>query len=149
MTLSLGCILELPGVLLNIQMTWPHARLIKSESLRLQPSINSQEVPRDANVQSTLKDSLNQGCLGGSVGWVSDFSSDHDLAVCELEPHVGFCADSSEPGACFGVCVSLFLCSSPTQARSLSLSLSLSKINKHLKNFIRFKMKDSCYEGSY
>ena len=79
------------------------------------------------------------GRLGGSVSWVSDFSSGRDLAVDEFEPHVGLCADGSEPGACLGFCVSLSLCPSPTHARSLSLSLSLSlflslsqlKINKH------------------
>ena len=48
--------------------------------------------------------------------------------VFEIEPHIGLCADSSEPGACFGFCVSLFLCLSPAHA------LFLSKINKHLKN---------------
>ena len=31
-----------------------------------------------------------------------DFSSDHDLTAREFEPRVGLCADSSEPGACFG-----------------------------------------------
>ena len=60
------------------------------------------------------------GRLGGSVGWASDFGSGHDLAVCEFEPRVGLCADSSEPGACFRFCTSLSL-SLPL----LSLSLSL------------------------
>ena len=32
--------------------------------------------------------------------------------VCGFEPCVGLCASSSEPGACFGFCVSLSLCSS-------------------------------------
>ena len=31
------------------------------------------------------------------------------FAVCEFKPHVGLCADSSEPGACFGFCVFLSL----------------------------------------
>ena len=53
------------------------------------------------------------GHLGGSVGWASDFSSGHDLAAREFEPHVGLCADSSEPGACFRFCVSLSLCPNP------------------------------------
>ena len=39
----------------------------------------------------------------------SDFGSGHDLTVCEFEPRVGLCAHSSEPGACFGFCVSLSL----------------------------------------
>ena len=47
------------------------------------------------------------GRLGGSGGWVSDFGSGHDLTVGEFEPHVRFCADSSEPEACFRFCVSL------------------------------------------
>ena len=50
-----------------------------------------------------------------------DFSSGHDLTVCEFEPHVGLCADSPEPGTCFEFCVSLSLCPSPACALSLSL----------------------------
>ena len=50
-----------------------------------------------------------QGRLGGSVGWASDFGSCRDLAAREFEPRVGLCADSSEPGACCGFCVSLSL----------------------------------------
>ena len=50
---------------------------------------------------------LSQGCLGGSAGEASDFGSCHDLTVCEFKSHVGLCADSSEPGACFGFCLSL------------------------------------------
>ena len=46
---------------------------------------------------------------------------------CEFEPRVGLCVDSSEPGACFGFCVSLSLCPFPAYA----VSLSVSKINKH------------------
>ena len=52
--------------------------------------------------------------LGGSVGSAFDFSSDHDRPVREFKPHVGLCADSSEPGPCLGFCVSLSLCPSPT-----------------------------------
>ena len=63
--------------------------------------------------------------LGSSVCYASDFSSGHDLEpqVHEFKPCVRLCADSSEPGAWFGFCLSL----------SLSFSLSLSKINKHKK----------------
>ena len=67
------------------------------------------------------------GPLSGSVGWASDFGSGHDLTVCEFEPHIGLCADSLEPGTCFGFCASLSLCPSPAHA----LSLSVSKVNKH------------------
>ena len=65
--------------------------------------------------------------LGGSAGYVSDFSSGHDLVVRGFQPRVGLSADSPEPEACFGFCVSLSLCLSPAHA----LSLSLSKMNKH------------------
>ena len=75
----------------------------------------------DSNGDLKKKKWIEKGCLGGSVGEVSDFSSGHDLTVCGFEPRVGLCADSSEPGACFGFCVSLSLCSSPTHALSLSL----------------------------
>ena len=60
------------------------------------------------------------GCPGGSVGSASDFCSGHDLTGCGFEPRVGLCADSSEPGVCFGFNVSLSL-SVPTP---LVLSLS-------------------------
>ena len=66
------------------------------------------------------------GRLGGSVGWASDFYSGHDLPVHEFKPCVGLCADSLEPGACFGFCVSLSL----LLPDSCSLSLSLSLKNK-------------------
>ena len=44
--------------------------------------------------------------------WVKRLTSGsgHDLTACEFEPHVGPCADSSKPGACFRFCVSLSLC---------------------------------------
>ena len=38
-----------------------------------------------------------KGHLGGSVGWVSDLGSGHDLMVYEFKPHIGLCADSVEP----------------------------------------------------
>ena len=58
--------------------------------------------------------------VGGSVGSASDFGSGHDLTVHRCEPRVGLCADSSEPGTRFGVCVSLSLCPSPAHALFLS-----------------------------
>ena len=70
----------------------------------------------------------------GAPGWLSrlsasNFGSGHDLTVCEFKPRVRLCADSLEPGACFGFCVSLSFCPSP----AYSLSLSVSKINKNIK----------------
>ena len=74
----------------------------------------------------SFKGWLLAGRLGGSIGWASDFGSGRDHTVCEFEPRVRFCADSSEPGACFEFCVSLSL---PLPC-SCSLSLSLSVKNK-------------------
>ena len=68
-----------------------------------------------------------------SVERLSNFGSGHDLTVHEFEPCMGLCADSSEPGAYFGFCVSLSL-SDPPPTLTLCLSLSLSKINIK-KNF--------------
>ena len=73
-----------------------------------------------------FKNNTAMGRLGGSVGWASDFGSSHDLTVGGFKPRDGLCAVSSEPGTCFGFCVSLSLCPSPVHA----LSLSVSKINK-------------------
>ena len=63
------------------------------------------------------------GCLGGSVGWASDFSPGHDLTVRGFESRVGLCADGSEAGACFRFCVSLSLSAPPPLALCLSVSL--------------------------
>ena len=79
------------------------------------------------DITSPVQNSKGLGHLGGSVGWASDFGSGQDLTVRELEPRVGLCAVSSEPGACFRFCVSFSLCPTP----ALSGSVSLSKINKH------------------
>ena len=74
--------------------------------------------------------------------WVAQSVQHPTSAQVTIPQFVGLslvsgCADSSEPGACFGFRVSLSLCSSPTHA----LSLSLSKINIK-KNF--FKNKKLC-----
>ena len=74
-----------------------------------------------------------------SVKCPTSARSDFDSQSVGLSPRVivGLCADSSEPGACFGFCVSLSLCPSSTCTHSLSLSLS--KINKHLKKIFKTK----------
>ena len=46
--------------------------------------------------------------MAQSVGCLTlDFGSGHDLMVHEFELLVGICADSSEPGACFRLCLAL------------------------------------------
>ena len=80
--------------------------------------------------------SFNKNLLGvpGWLSWLrSDSCSGHDLVVHGFKPHIGLCADSSEPGACFMDSVSPSL--RPSPAHSLSLSLSPSKVNKTLKIF--------------
>ena len=58
------------------------------------------------------------------------------ISVFEFEPRVGLCADSSEPGACFGFC----LLSLP-----LPLVLCLSKINKQKKIFLNDSEIEDCF----
>ena len=69
-----------------------------------------------------------EGHLGGSVGWTPNFGSGHDLTVCGFKPRVRLCADSSDPGACFGFCVSLSLCPSPSCTLSLKNKKYFKKI---------------------
>ena len=89
------------------------------------------------NLTKEVKDQYTENNRGvpGWLSWLStDLSSGHDSPVCGFEPHIGLCAGSLEPGACFRFCVSLFSLPIPCSwTRSLSLSplLSLSKINKH------------------
>ena len=47
------------------------------------------------------------------------FSSGRDLIVYGFVLCLGLCADSSEPGACFGFCVFLSLCLFPAHALSV------------------------------
>ena len=66
-----------------------------------------------AKCQSSLQNNL---CIFRGT-WVAQsvkhltlgFGSGHDLVTHKFEPRIGLCADSSEPGACFGFCVSLSL----------------------------------------
>ena len=98
--------------------------------------------------ECSYKRGMWHGRLGGSVDWVSDFGSGHDLTVPEFEPCVGLCADISEPRACFRF--SLPLCHSPAWALSLSLSLFLKDKNKRKKNKIKEEgyVRDSCRYGN-
>ena len=75
------------------------------------------------------------GHLGGSAGWMSGFGSGHDLLVLEFKTHIGLHADSSEPGACFGFCVSFALCPSPICVLSLSLKNKQTLKKKKRKSF--------------
>ena len=59
--------------------------------------------------------------------------------VCEFEPCVSLCADSSEPGACFGFCVFLslplpHLCSVSLSQKEINMNFFLSKFNLFLEN---------------
>ena len=74
-----------------------------------------------------------------------DFSSGHDLVVCGFKPSDRLCADISETAACFGFCLPLSLCPSPTYA----LSLSLKKINKQNVKKKRTGLEDRELVGFY
>ena len=63
----------------------------------------------------------NSGRPGGSVSEASYLGSGHDLTVHWFKLRVRLCADSSEPGTCFGFCVSL------AHSHFVSFALSLSK----------------------
>ena len=73
-------------------------------------------------INAVVDKNNNEGCLGGSVGWASDFSSGHDRVFCGFESRDGLWADISEPGAYFGFWVSPSLCPFPIRALALSLS---------------------------
>ena len=66
--------------------------------------------------------SLESPLEGRSVDSASDSGSGHDLTVSGFGPRVGLCADSSEPGACFG-----FLGLPPSLFLPHSCSLSVSQ----------------------
>ena len=55
-------------------------------------------------------------------------------------PASGSVLPAQSLGACFGSCVSLSLCPSPTHALSLSLSRSPAKINKNIKKKKKSKL---------
>ena len=69
------------------------------------------------------------GCLGGSVGWASDFGSGHELAFMSLSPVSGSVlkAQSLEPAS---DSVSPFLSAPPLLALCLSFSVLKIKIKK-------------------
>ena len=66
---------------------------------------------------------------------VSNFGSGRDLTIREFKPRVELCADSSEPGACFGFCHHRSLPLSHSCCVSVSLCLFLSLKKKILKKF--------------
>ena len=72
----------------------------------------------------------------GAPGWLSrvsgDFNSSHDLTARRLMSSIPATDSVLTARSLLPIRVSLSLCPSPGYA--LSLSLSLSKINKHLKN---------------
>ena len=82
--------------------------------------------------------------MTGALGWLSrlgvDFSSGHDLTVCEFGPTLGseLAAQSLEP-ASDSVSLSLSLCPSPVCV----VSLSLSEINKLKKKKERLTVTHS------
>ena len=72
-----------------------------------------------------FKKKVHMGCLGGSVGWASEFGSGRDLTAHEFELRVGaLCGQLRAWSLLRILCLPLSL---PLPAQALSLS----KINKH------------------
>ena len=115
-----------------------------SESLAMQVGVAWAGDPASGCLKPYQK-CLVTGHLDGSVSWMSDFSSGHDLTVCGFKPRVRLCADSSEPGAHFGFCVSLSLCPTPAHA----LSLSLSKITLKKKVWSPWSLRIPRFTGRF
>ena len=80
------------------------------------------EAASQPEVWRARRDGCRGSCLAQSVKNL--MGSGHDLTVCGFKPHAGLCADSSEPGACFGFCLPLSL---PHPCLH-SVSVSLSKV---------------------
>ena len=59
---------------------------------------------------------------------------EHDLMVPGFQSRIRLCADSLEPGACFGFCVSLSLCLSPARALSLKNKQTIKKKLKQMRD---------------
>ena len=78
-------------------------------------------------VNANVKISSSAGCawVAQAIKCLSDFGSGRALTVCGLEPRVGLCADSLEPGSCFRFCLPLSL--PLPHSHSVCLSLSLKK----------------------
>ena len=113
----------------------------QSHLISLYPSCSSRALLHYRALKVSNISHLKRSKITGAPEWLSPWASDsspgHDLMVRGFKPHVGLCADSSEPGACFRFCVSLPLYPYPTCVMlCLSPSLSLSKrnIKKFKKN---------------
>ena len=109
------------------------------ESWMSHPPTLSKSMPLYSSEYNPLLKRKIKGCVGGSVKRPTSVQvmisrSMSSSPVCEFEPHMRLCADSLEPGGCFGFCVSLSLCPSPAYAHSGSRSLSkISNIKKKMK----------------
>ena len=98
----------------------PHVRLVLTAQIlgpvsdSVSPSLSSPPLLMLClYLKNKLKKILKkEKSTSGAPGWLSQLSVRHQLRSSphgEFEPHVGFCADSSEPGVRFGFCVSLSL----------------------------------------
>ena len=79
-----------------------------------------------------------QGCPGGSAGQASDFSSGHDLMVCEFEPCISVYSNNAEPALDSLSPVSL--CPYPTH--TLSFKKKKRKEKKKRNVYSNFKSKE-------
>ena len=124
-------VLNLQGMTDQVHSRYVHRNMAAQKGVA--EYIQCAELEKYAARNSLSSKAVIQNRRRGAPGWLSRLgvwlrlrSWSHS---CGFEPHVGLCADSSEPGGCFRFCVSLSLCPSPVHV----LSLSVSKINKRKK----------------
>ena len=110
---------ELP--LLCTLPTLSEAHVMPEESVYTR---NSSELPVSERPMFCHQNTWRRGTwVAQSIKCPSDLGSGHGLIVRGFEPRIWLYAHSSEPGACFGFCVSLSL------PLPCLCALSLSKIN--------------------
>ena len=94
------------GLLTEMNYRFPHLLSLPLRGQHRDPGRGSSISPTQMGCQ-LRGDSPDGGTWVAQL--VKHFGSGHDLAVDEFESRIGLCADSSEPGACFGFCGSLSL----------------------------------------
>ena len=120
------------GSVLKAQSLEPASESV-SPSLSAPPPLMLSLSPSKINIKKIFFKNLDGGA------WVAQSVKCLTLAHVMIlrfvgsSPMVGLCADDSEPGACFGFCVSLSLCPSPAHTLSLFLKNEYTLKNKKKK----------------
>ena len=101
--------------------------------------------PKELAAEQTSKDLVTQRPPGW-LSWLSaNFGSGHDPTIRGFRPRVGLCADSPEPGACFGFWASSLCC--PSLAHALSLSVSQINVKEKKKKLKIWSLSTKSVSG--